>query len=134
MEDAGFLEPLRDVLSSADRFGHREHVSLAWRYTALADRQTAERWMCQAIHHLASAHGMPEKYHETLTIAWTRIVGAHLRPEGRASFDEFITCHPALLNKGLPERHFSRELLWSDGARARWVEPDLQPLPRGPLP
>jgi hypothetical protein len=36
---------------------------------------------------------------------------------------------PHLLDKQLPFRHCSREAMFSSEARARWVEPDLRPLP-----
>jgi hypothetical protein len=45
------------------------------------------------------------------------------------SFDEFLSAFPAALDKGLPFRHWSRDVMMSPGARADWVEPDLVPLP-----
>ena len=35
----------------------------------------------------------------------------------------------ALLDRETPLRFYSPGRLWSDEARAGWVEPDLQPLP-----
>jgi hypothetical protein len=45
-------------------------VQLAWRYLYGAEPEIAERSMKAAIRHVATTHGAPEKYHETLTIAW----------------------------------------------------------------
>jgi hypothetical protein len=85
--------------------------------------------MRSAIRHLAAVHGTPDKYHETLTLAWTRLVAAHLDSCDRPTFAEFMNENPALLDAGLPERHFSPTTLWGARARREWVEPDLSPLP-----
>ncbi len=135
MDDSQFLEPLREALSTPGRFGHREHLSLAWQFLRATDARTAELWMGASIRCVAAAHGTPEKYHETLTVAWTRLVAAHLGSDDSSDFDEFISRNPGLLDRHLPERHFSPEALFGDRARHEWVEPDLAPLPsRGSLP
>jgi hypothetical protein len=36
---------------------------------------------------------------------------------------------PFLLDKGLPQRHWSRTVMFGPAARTQWVEPDLAPLP-----
>jgi hypothetical protein len=95
----------------------------------LADLATAQEWMSEAVRYVATAHGTPGKYHETLTLAWTRIVAAHADLTGRSSFEDLLVDFPSLLDRDLPERHWSRDLLWSEDARSGWREPDLQPLP-----
>jgi hypothetical protein len=127
--DHDYRKCLDEILGLGRGFGHREHLLLAWRYLALADREAAERLMCLAIKHVAAAHGTPEKYHETLTIAWIRLVAAHMDASRHQGFDDFIVEYPSLLDSGLPSRHFSSELLQSGEARIRWVEPDLGALP-----
>jgi hypothetical protein len=128
-DEGDFLPPLNDVLESDGVFGHRQHVQLAWRYLYGAEPEIAERSMKAAIRHVATTHGAPEKYHETLTIAWVRLVAAHIRSCDAGSFDEFIAANPGLLDRRLPERHYSRATLWTGHARHEWVEPDLLPLP-----
>lgn len=123
------MRPLQDVLDLRIGFGHREHLLLAWKYLRLGDLETAQHWMCQAIRHISTSHGTPDKYHETLTVAWTRIVAAHTQASGRSTFDEFLIDYPDLLDRHLPERHYSKELLWSEHARRCWAEPDTQPIP-----
>jgi hypothetical protein len=66
---------------------------------------------------------------ETLTLAWVRLVAAHMVSCDAGSFEEFIAANPGLLDRQLPDRHFSTEVLWGDRARHEWVEPDLLPLP-----
>jgi len=66
--------------------------------------------------------GAHVKYNETLTWFWLKAVNAH---EG----DLAALLRTPLADTNLPMRHWSPELLWSDAARAGWVDPDLRPLP-----
>jgi len=120
---------LREVLGVDPTFGHRQHVHLAWRYSRDAELAVAEHRMCAAIRYVAALHRTPEKYHETLTMFWTRLVAAHVTTSDVRSFDEFIAKNAALLDRRLPARHYSDRVLMSDQARQEWVEPDLCPLP-----
>jgi hypothetical protein len=76
-----------------------------------------------------AAHGEPERYHETLTTAWARVVAAHAVEHPDAGFDAFLAAHPQLLRRDLLLGHYSRERLYSEPARARFVDPDLVALP-----
>ena len=77
----------------------------------------------------AEALGAFEKYHDTLTVAWSRVVGHAALSSRNSSFKEFLDAHPELLRRDLLSAHYSRDLLYSPGARARFVEPDLAALP-----
>jgi hypothetical protein len=75
----------------------------------------------------------PQKYHETITVAWARIVAHHVAADPAVcDFDAFVTRYPALLDKTLLARHYSGAALGSATARADWVAPDLVPLPAPP--
>jgi hypothetical protein len=138
---------LKHELSSSDRefraafeagayapadFSHRAHVRLAYAYLAGSDRDVAlERYRAALIGFL-SHHGIPaSKYHETLTSAWILAVHhfMHRSPEA-ASADDFIERNPLLLDSKIMLTHYSTGLLFSDVARAEFVEPDLDPIPR----
>jgi|SRR5947209_16439187 hypothetical protein len=121
---------LERIVATRGRFGHREHLELAWTYLDRhADVDAAHQAVAAAVRHLAQRHGMPHKYHETLTRAWVVVVALHRGLEGGESFDDFIAAHPRLLQRDLLSRHYSEPLLWSDSARARWTEPDLRAFP-----
>ncbi len=47
-----------------------------------------------------------------------------------ASFDDFIGTNQALLDAKIMLTHYSAEVLFSDEARASFVEPNLDPIPR----
>jgi len=124
------LDILERIIATRGGFGHREHLELAWtcldRY---GEVDAAHQAVAAAVQHLARRHGMPQKYHETLTRAWVVVVALHRTLEPGASFDAFLAAHPRLLERDLLSRHYSEPLLWSDAARARWTEPDRCAFP-----
>ncbi len=85
--------------------------------------------MASAIRHLAAEHAAPNKYHETLTLAWVQLVAVHRERWPAGTFGEFITRNPRLLDSHLLEEHYSADALRSADARAAWTEPDLRALP-----
>jgi len=125
----GYLGSLQGLLEKDPAFGHRSHVALAWTYLQMSDQALAECRMGSAIRQVASMHGTPEKYHETLTIAWVRLVALHVRSQKWTDFDEFLAHNADLLDRQLPGHHYSTDLLQGATARAAWVDPDLSPLP-----
>lgn len=120
---------LHEVLARGQGFGHRQHLELAWRYLEQHEPQEARVLLADAIRKVAAAHGAPDKFHATITHAWVQCVAVHRQRWGAESFDEFIERNGALLDATLLERHFSRRLLASAGARSAIAEPDIRPLP-----
>ena len=116
-------------------FHHREHLRLAWAY--LQESHSTEEAcarMRSAIRAFAQAAGHPEKYHETLTVLWVRLLAAvRAQVDGAADVDAILPAHPWLLDKGTPYRYYTPALLMSDDARRVALEPDIAPIP-GHLP
>jgi len=128
--DEEFRQAFEDCAIPTAGFRHREHLRLAWIYLREWDQEGAIKRVTLGIQRYAHRNGSSRKYHETLTQAWVRIVALAIAETPQAgSFDELLTVHPHLLDMDLPLRHFSRDLLWSDSARGRWVEPDLRGFP-----
>jgi hypothetical protein len=124
---------MAEITAGGQRFGHRQHIQLAFiagrRHGAAATSDVMRAWIKQ----VAAAHGAPHKYHETMTVAWARLVAHHVAADpGVTDFDEFADRYPALLDKTLLGRHYSPDVLGSDAARAEWVPPDLVTLPASP--
>lgn len=113
-------------------FSHRAHVRLAYVYLAESDVDLALERMRAALVSFLSHHGIPaSKYHATLTRAWILAVHhfMHRSPE-TSSADDFIARNPVLLDSKIMLTHYSADLLFSDQARADFVEPNLDPIPR----
>jgi len=113
-------------------FNHRAHVRLAYVYLATNDVERATTLMRAAIVSFLRHHGVaPTKYHETLTQAWILAVFHFMhRTPSALSADDFIRQTPLLLDSRIMLTHYSAERLFSPQARARFVQPDLDPIPR----
>ena len=117
---------------SAAEFGHRQHLRVAYGYLTLHPYAEALEKTETGLRNLLAHLGAPaSKYHHTLTEAWLRAVQHFMQQSGPTTdFEQFLeTAHP-LLDKNIMGTHYSTDLLWSDAARAAFVEPDRQPIPR----
>src|ERR1700733_496916 len=123
------IQAVEDLIRARGGFGHREHLALAYTYLGASTLTEAQKRMASAIRHVSQMHGMPDRYHDTITRSWVQLVAVHRRHSSAGSFDEFMAENLGLLDRHLLERHYSRELLGSAGARQSWTEPDLIRLP-----
>lgn len=136
---AELAEMLKEIFRSREApgavpegaFRHRQHVHLAFlavrRYGTAQAADKISAWL----RHL-TAHA-PQKYHVTITRAWTEIVGHHVAADPSVSdFAAFIERYPALLDKRLLTRHYTPAVLASPAARTGWVEPDVAAFPWRP--
>jgi hypothetical protein len=131
-DDAQFLSGLESCTYAPDRFDHRAHVRLAYVCLVGSDPDAAlERIRSALKAFLVHLSEDGSKYHETITRAWILAVRHFMEvSQASASADEFIDANPALLDRKIMMTHYSAELLFSDEARARFIEPDLGEIPR----
>ncbi|HVB44022.1 MAG TPA: hypothetical protein VNF47_15145 [Streptosporangiaceae bacterium] len=127
--DSELAAIMADVAGPGGRFGHREHLHLAFIAARRYGPQAAPGLLCDWIRQVAASHGAPQKYHATMTIAWACLVAHHSREQPAVDFDSFIARYPALTDKDLLTRHYTAEVLGSAAARSRWIAPDRAPLP-----
>jgi hypothetical protein len=111
-------------------FRHREHVRLTWGYLTEESPEAVADRLCRSLLTLASSHGVAERFHCTLTVAWVWMIDAARRAHPDLSFDALAAACPFLLDKDAPLAFYTRDRLYSDAARKAWVEPDVAPLPR----
>ncbi|MFI6077489.1 hypothetical protein ACIA5C_38760 [Actinoplanes sp. NPDC051343] len=126
-----FESLMAEVMTCADRFGHREHLHLAWLAVRRHGPSAAPDLLAAGIRRTARYAGAPQKYHATMTQAWTHLVAHHV-PEGPDDFGAFLQRFPRLLDKRLLTAHYSSSRLASAEARASWITPDLAPFPTTP--
>ena len=130
MDDNDFLRAFFGGWRREERFGHYEHLRLAWLVVERHGPEPAADIVGEGIRRMASAQGKAALYNDTITRFWIRLL-AHVR-DARAplgNVDEAIAAVPMLADKNIVLRHWSRTALFGPDARARWVEPDLRPLP-----
>ena len=115
-------------VSAAD-WRHAEHLIVALYYLTQFDLETATNKMRDGIFNLLKSFNidltkmMP--YHETLTIFWMRTVDDFRSSKDGNSVVEIGNELIKNFDKDFPFKFYSRELLFSDEARAKFVEPDL---------
>ena len=113
-----------------EKFHHGDHIRLAWIYVDSLGAAAAEEQIRTSILKFATHLNHPEKYHDTITRAWMRlVVFAHAIGPQRGDFAAFIDRHRWLLERNTLETFYSKPHLMSDAARNGWVEPDRRPLP-----
>ena len=111
-------------------FKHTHHLHVAWVYLSEADSvENSVSLMRATLRKFAAAAGVPEKYHETITAFWIRILAVLRDAEGDRSLDDWVRANPGLLEKEFPLTYYAPERLFSERARRLWLEPDLRPLP-----
>ena len=120
----------------ATEWTHHMHLTIgAWHVARFGPDVALER-LRAGIRRLNAAHGTIDSdtrgYHETITRAYVRLLGAFLRarPVGEM-IDASVAALLAspLAARDALTRHYSKALLFSVPARRGWVEPDLEPLP-----
>ena len=126
LTDAQFLA--RFEAHTLTSFTHRDHIRVAYAYARRGGAAGAVAG-ARRIRALAEAAGDSAKYHDTLTVAWARLIAHLVERPPELPFDAFVAAHPELRRRDLMLAHYCRERLFSDAARARFVEPDLLPLP-----
>ena len=126
------IRSFEDATIPHDDWKHAEHLVVALYYLTLHDLDIAYEKMRAGILNLLE-HGfkvdlkkeMP--YHETITLFWMRTVNGYNASKNGASLLEKANEVAYRWDKDHPLKFYSRELLFSDDARARFVEADLAP-------
>ena len=113
-----------------DDWKHAEHLVVALCYLRVDSLEAATAKMRAGIFNLLAAFGVDlEKempYHETITVFWMRTAYAYMLMNEDRSFVEKANGLCELYDKDHPLKFYSRELLFSDRARAEYVEPDIR--------
>ncbi|WP_440222046.1 hypothetical protein ACQQ2N_13245 [Dokdonella sp. MW10] len=120
--DAGRIAP--------SAFDHRAHVRLAYVHLVEHGVAGAPQAMRASLQVFLASHGIaPSKYHETLTRAWTLAVAHFMARHPGGTFESFSARSTPLFDSRVMLTHYTPARLFSDAARAAWVEPDLDPIP-----
>lgn len=130
MTDTELTRALERGKIANESFHHLSHLHVAWVY--LSESPSAEEAaakMRNTLQQFAASVGKAEKYHETITLFWVRLLSGirALRPD--ETLEEIVQSDPQLLKKNFPLTYYSPERLSSQEARVSWLEPDLKPLP-----
>jgi hypothetical protein len=128
--DDDFVRAFEGGELDTDEFRHRDHIRLAWIVLRQDGEKAGGERVSRGIRNFAAQHGVSDRYHETITCFWVRLVAHAIEVEpGIDDFGAFLLRFPLLLDQQLVHRHWSHEMLAAPAARMGWVEPDVAPLP-----
>lgn len=130
MTDDEFLAAFEAAAIPRPEWTHEAHVRMAWLYLTRRPFADALDRIRGGIKKLNGAiGGSPDGYHETITVAFARVIASRLRPGD--DFPAFRTRHPDLLDRTLTAllRHYTKDRLFSPEARRGFLAPDREALP-----
>ena len=118
---------------SPAEFDHKSHLRLAYIHLVTHGPDEAVITFREALLGFLRHHQIdPAKFHETLTQAWLQAVWYFMQRFGdTTSADDFLQKSTVLQDSKVMLTHYSRDVLFSDEARKRFVEPDVDPIPKG---
>jgi hypothetical protein len=125
MTDSEFAQAFEACELSNESFHHRDHIRLAWIYLQRYGVGDATTRIAASIRRFAGHHGKSDKYHQTVTVAWMKLLE---QIPVHASFAEAVAAFPQILSKDYLREFYSDELLTSNAARVDFMEPDRRPL------
>ncbi len=107
-----------------DRFNHEAHVYVAWLYVGQYELSEAITRFDAGLKRLVIKLGVAGKYHATLTWFFLFLIADRVKAD--EPWPVFKRRNPDLINgsKETLSRYYSKEYLFSDRARERFVLPD----------
>jgi hypothetical protein len=129
MTDDEFLAAFEACAFTRPEWTHEAHVRMAWLYLTRLPVDEALDRVRAGIQKLNGTIGSPDGYHETITVAFVRVIASRLRIGD--TFAAFRDRNPDLFDRTLTAllRHYTKDRLWSPEARRAFIEPDVEPLP-----
>jgi hypothetical protein len=134
MDDPTLLREFASCALPREEWSHRLHVRMGYLFLRDHPFDEALDRLRAGLQRYNRAHGVADDltsgYHETLTVAWLRLIASRMAgmPRGLDS-DSFCGEHPDLLDRPLLRRFYSPGRIASWEAKRRFVEPDLRELP-----
>ena len=135
MNDSEFVAAFESLTFPREQWTHRAHIRLAWIYLTqygfdLALQRTRAGIQAHNKAVMKNREKLDQGYHETLTVAWLRLVNSAIKEQGAYPLsDAFCNDNPHLLQRTLLRCFYSNERIWTMEAKQEFVEPDLAPLP-----
>lgn len=129
-DDKQFLARFESLTLDPASFDHKAHLRLAFLCICQEGVEPAVERVERGIRAFAASVGAANKYHQTITEAFVRVIGLRLTRQAVPDWQGFLELNPDLVNQAqnVLLQHYSPERLFSAEARTRFLEPDLLPL------
>jgi hypothetical protein len=133
MTDEEFLRALESCTLPESQFGRAAHVRAAYLYLQQSDFAEALNRVGRAIRNYAAHHGKPDRYHETITVAYVALIQQHICERGNSGgWEAFARENSELFKSDLLEQFYPRALLDSEMARRVFLLPRSTPTGSSP--
>jgi hypothetical protein len=134
VDDEELLRAFDRGTVAKEAWDHRAHLHVAYLLLRDSAFETALDRMRAGLGQLLERFGIEDAidrgYHETITVAWLKLVASAMRTHGpHQGFDALVAAHPYLLEKRLLRLFYSRERVTSAEAKLGFVDGDITPLP-----
>src|ERR1700733_8526854 len=127
MNDDEFLAALEQCSLAESSFGNSAHVRAAYLYLRSGEFETALVRMRGALRRYSAALGKPDRYHETITVAYLALIRQRLFECGDGGgWQGFAQQNPELLDRNFLLRFYPKAQLESELSRKTFVLPHLQ--------
>jgi hypothetical protein len=134
MTDAEFLATLESGTLPETDFNHHGHVRAAWLYLRQCRFPEALAKMSDALRNYVAAHGKPDRYHETITVAYLALINERLLLRGDGGgWPEFLAQNHELLDRHLLTHYYRPETLASPAARRVFILDEFRDPPYGSI-
>lgn len=122
------VKEFEDCTLQPAAFHHRDHLMVALWYQANSYSSPSDLFRIGLLR-LVDFHKL-NVYNETITLFWIKLVyGYWRRNEGERGLadmlGDIISAYP---DKNFIYEYYSKDLLMSDEAKSKWVDPDLKVL------
>ena len=133
MEVTAKVRGFEDCTLPDSEFDHPSHLTVALSYLHLSRLTVPEATtrMRAALYRFLDHHGGDrQKYNETITLFWVKLVRSFLEKTdtARPLADIANEMIESFGNSQFIYDYYSKERLSSEEARKAWVEPDMKPL------
>jgi hypothetical protein len=124
MNDDEFLLAFERCTLEECSFGHAAHVRAAYLYLRTGEFETALVRTRDALRRYATAFGKPDRYHETITVAYLALIRQRLFERGDGGgWQGFARENPELLDRDFLLRFYPKSQLESELSRKIFVLP-----------
>jgi len=128
MTDEEFLRALERCELPESEFGHAAHVRAAYLYLQETDFAGAMERIRRAIRNYATHLGKPDRYHETITVAYVALIQQHICERGNSGgWVAFARDNSGLFQPALLRQFYSQAQLQSEMARRVFLLPRSKP-------
>ena len=130
LSDSEFEEQFENCKLDPSIFSHEAHLRLAWIHIKNYGIEKAIQNVQAQLQNFVNHVGAKDKYNVTLTIAAVKAVYHFMLKSESDNFKDFIEEFPRLKHnfKELLNCHYGIDILNSERAKAKFLEPDLIPF------